>query len=125
MRLCSSFAGDPHSEQGLQALGQETSVSSKGYKLAAVPVMQVTSSIHSKLWLVRHSSMRPLGPAQHLEGIAELQHGSAGADKLAAARQAAFDDSKQLAAGLEDVGLLGILHGLPALLPHQHVHSLP
>ena len=61
----------------------------------------------------------------HLEGIAEVQHGGAGADKLAAAVEAALDDSKELAAGLQDIGLLGILHGLPALLLHQSLHSLP
>ena len=31
----------------------------------------------------------------YLEGVAELQHGGTGADKLAAAREAALDDSKQ------------------------------
>ena len=60
-----------------------------------------------------------------LEGIAELQHGSASADKLAAAGEAALDDCKELAARFEDVGLLGILHGLPGLLLHQAVHGLP
>lgn len=60
-----------------------------------------------------------------LECVAELQHGSAGADKLAAAGEAAFDDCKELAAGLEDIGLLGVLHGLPALLLHQAVHGFP
>ena len=60
-----------------------------------------------------------------LEGIAEEQHGSAGADKLAAAGEAALDDCKELAAGLEDIGLLGVFHGLPALLPHQTLHCLP
>ena len=69
--------------------------------------------------------MKSIGLAQNLEGIAELQHSSTGADKFAAACQAAFDDSQQLAAGLEDIGLLGILHRLPRLLPHQHVHGLP
>ncbi|KAA6426239.1 MAG: hypothetical protein FRX49_03352 [Trebouxia sp. A1-2] len=44
-----------------------------------------------------------IGLAQHLEGVAELQHSSTSADKLAAARQAAFDDSEELAAGLQDV----------------------
>jgi len=110
-------------QAGLQALGQETSISSKSYKLTAVRVMQVASSIHSKLdWC---SAVKSIGLAQYLEGVAELQHSSAGADKFAAACQAAFDDSKELAAGLEDVGLLGILHGLPRLLPYQHVHGLP
>ena len=66
-----------------------------------------------------------VGRERDLEGIAELQHGSAGANKLAAAGEAALDDCKELAAGLEDVGLLGILHGLPCLLLHQAVHGLP
>lgn len=61
----------------------------------------------------------------HLERGAELQHGSACADKLAAASETALDDRKELAAGLEDVGLLSVLHGLPALLPHQPLHCLP
>ena len=61
----------------------------------------------------------------NLECIAEVQHGSASADKLAAAGEGALDDGKELAAGLEHIGLLGILHGLPALLLHQAVHSLP
>lgn len=62
---------------------------------------------------------------EDLECIAKLQHGSASADKLAAAGEAALDDCKELAAGLEDIGLLGILHGLPALLLHQALHGLP
>ncbi len=86
-------------------------------------VVQVASSMRSKL--DGCSRVKSIGPARHLEGVAELQHSSTGADKLAAARQAAFDDSKQLTAGLEDVGLLGVLHGLPRLLFDQHIHGLP
>lgn len=60
----------------------------------------------------------------YLEGVAQLQHCTPGADKLAAARQAALDDGKQLAAGLEYVCLLGILHRLPGLLPDQSLHCV-
>lgn len=59
----------------------------------------------------------------YLEGIAELQHSSASADKLAAAGEAPLDDCKQLAAGPQHIGLLGILHRLPSLLSHKRLHG--
>ena len=74
--------------------------------------------------MVKHQLVTAEAVSCHLEGIAELQHGSTSADKLAAAGQAALDDSKELAAGFEDVSLLGILHGLPALLPDQTIHGV-
>ena len=74
---------------------------------------------------VKHASVIPdSGILADLEGIAQLQHGSTSADKLAASRQAALDDSKQLAAGLEHIGLLSILHRLPSLLSDQSLHCV-